>query len=133
VALNPVPLAVAELTVTGVVPVDVSVMDWVAGVFRSTFPNAILVAFTLSPAAEVFNSNAKVLETLPAVAVRVAVCAVVTAATVAEKPTLADPAPTRIEDGTETDELLLARVTLSPPVGAAALKVTVHASVPAAV
>ena len=42
------------------------------------------------------------------------------------------PAATVTEAGAVTAELLLASVTASPPAGAAALSVTVHASVPAA-
>lgn len=49
----------------------------------------------------------------------------------AEKPTLAEPAGTVIEAGTETAVLLLLRITLVPPLGAAALRVTEQASVPA--
>jgi hypothetical protein len=69
----------------------------------------------------------------PAVAVRVAVCAVLTAETVAEKPTLAAPAATVTEDGTVTAVELLDRVTTWPPVGAAAFNVTVQLSVAAPV
>jgi hypothetical protein len=43
------------------------------------------------------------------------------------------PAGTVTDAGTVTEVLLLARVTANPPVGAAALSVTVQASVPAAV
>ena len=42
--VKPVPVRVAELMVTGAVPVDVKVTDWVAGAFTSTSPNATLVA-----------------------------------------------------------------------------------------
>lgn len=70
------------------------------------------------------------MDTLPAVAVRVAVCAEVTAATVAVKLAEAAPAATVTEAGTVTAELLLARLTLIPPVAAAVVSVTVHASVP---
>ena len=55
-----------------------------------------------------------------------------TVATVAEKLAEVAPAATVTEEGTVTDEELLANVTANPPVGAAADSVTVQASVPAA-
>ena len=64
-------------------------------------------------------------------AVTVAVCDEVTAATVAEKPTLVDAAGTVTVAGTLTAALLLASWILTPPVGAAPVRVAVHASVPA--
>lgn len=44
--VNPVPDAVAELTVTAAEPVDDSVSDWVACVPTATLPKAMLVEFT---------------------------------------------------------------------------------------
>jgi hypothetical protein len=78
------------------------------------------------------NVTAYVFDTLLAVAVRVAVVALETAATVAVK--LAEVAPAAIvtDDGTVTDVELLARLTVTPPVGAAEVSVTVQASLPAA-
>lgn len=72
------------------------------------------------------------MDTLPAVAVRVAVCAEVTVATVAVKLAEVAPAATVTEAGTVTAELLLARVTLIPPVAAVAVRLTVQVSDPAA-
>jgi hypothetical protein len=69
----------------------------------------------------------------PALAVRVAVCAVVTAETVAEKLALVAPAATVTEVGTVTAVELLDRVTTWPPVGAAAFKSTLQPSVAAPV
>ena len=57
-----------------------------------------------------------VLVTPPAFAVRLALCALVTAATVAVKPALDDPAGTAKLPGMATFKLLLERVTLRPPV-----------------
>lgn len=58
---KPVPLTVAELTVTGEPPVEVKVSDCVVGVFSFTFPNAMLVALRLSVAAvATFSCSAKV-------------------------------------------------------------------------
>ena len=54
-----------------------------------------------------------------------------TAATVAVNPALRAPAATVTEAGTVTDELLLLNVTVSPPVGAAALSDTMHESLAA--
>ena len=68
----------------------------------------------------------------PADAVSVAVVFDVTAATAALNPAVVDPAATVTEAGRVTDELLLDSVTTVPPAGAAAVSVTVHASVPAA-
>jgi hypothetical protein len=68
--------------------------------------------------------------TLPALAVSVAVCDEVTAATVAVKLAVEAPEVTEMLDGTVTDELLLESDTLTPPLGAAPLNVTVQESVP---
>jgi hypothetical protein len=69
--------------------------------------------------------------TLPALAVNVAVWAVLTEATVAVKLALDAPAGTVTEAGTVTALSLLARLTVNPPVFAAAFSVTVQVSVPA--
>jgi hypothetical protein len=71
--------------------------------------------------------------TLPALAVKVTVCAVLTEETVAVKLALLAPAATVTEAGTVTAVLLLARLTVNPPLGAAAFSVTVQLSVPAPV
>ena len=68
-----------------------------------------------------------------ALAVNVAVCAVVTVVAVAVKLALVAPAATVTVDGTVTAELLLARLTANPPLGAVALNATVQVSVPAPV
>jgi len=73
------------------------------------------------------------LDAPPEVAVRVAVIAVLTAVTAAEKLALVAPAGTVTEVGTVTALLLLESVTACPPVGAAELSVTVQLSVPAPV
>jgi hypothetical protein len=67
----------------------------------------------------------------PAVAVKVTVCEVVKLATVAAKLAFLEPEGTATVAGTVTVPLLLARLTVIPPVGAAALNVTVQGSVPA--
>lgn len=71
---KPAPVSVAELMVTGAVPVDVSVIDCgVAGVLTCTLPKARLLALTVSVGTAAFSCRAKLSMTLPAVAVRVAV------------------------------------------------------------
>ena len=70
------------------------------------------------------------MDTLPALAVTVSVCVVVTEATVAVNPALVALAGTVTVAGTVTATLLLERPTVNPPSGAAAVRVTVQASVP---
>jgi hypothetical protein len=77
-----------------------------------------------------FSCSAKLLETLPALAVKVTACAVVTDDTVAVNPALVALAGTTTVAGTVTAALLLARATLKPPLPAAVVSVTVHASLP---
>jgi hypothetical protein len=128
--VKPVPVTVTAFTVTDAVPEEVKVTDWVDGVLISTTPKARVVAFTLSVGTPAPSDRAKVSATLPALAVRVAVCAVLTAETVAVKLAVVEPAATVTEAGTVTALLLLARLTLNPPVAAAAFRVTVQLSVP---
>jgi hypothetical protein len=67
---KPAPVTAAALTVTGAVPVEVKVTGWgVAAVFSTTLPNATLVVLMLSAGTAAFNCRAKVLDTLPALAV----------------------------------------------------------------
>jgi hypothetical protein len=131
--VNPVPVRAPELMVTGDVPVEVNVTGSVVGVFNVTLPNARLAGLIVNVAAAAFNCRAKVLETLPALAVRVTACAVVTDVTVAVNPALVAFAATVTEAGTVTAALLLARLTVKPPLPAAALSVTVQLSLPAPV
>jgi hypothetical protein len=127
---KPAPVSEAELMVTGAVPVEVRVTDCVAAVFTCTFPNATLVALIVNVGIAAFNCRPKVLETLPELAVRVTACALVTGETVAVNPALVAVAGTVIVAGTVTAALLLERLTLSPPLAADEVSVTVHASVP---
>ena len=69
---------------------------------------------------------------MPVLAVRVADCAVVTEDMFAANAALLAPSGTVIAAGTVTEVLLLAKFTVNPPL-AAALRVTVQASVPAPV
>jgi hypothetical protein len=68
-----------------------------------------------------------------ALAVRVTACEVLTVKIVAVKLALVAPAATVTDEGTETEELLLAKSMVKPPLPAAALSVTVQVSVPAPV
>jgi hypothetical protein len=74
--------------------------------------------------------SAKVFETLPALAVSVTVWAELNEDTVAAKDALVAPAGTVAALGTVTVLLLLDRLTLNPPVGAAALRVVVQVTLP---
>src|SRR5580692_8288232 len=131
--LKPAPVGVPALMVSGEVPEEVRVTDsGVAAVFTVTLPNAMLLVLRLRLGSAVtggilaFNSRSKVLDSLPAVAVRVAVCAVVTGALVAEKATLVALAGTVTVAGKTTAALLLERLTLSPPIPATPLRFTVQ-------
>jgi len=131
--VKPVPETVAELMVSADVPEEVSVTVSVAGVLTVTSPKERLLVLSVSCGAPPVSCRAKVLVTPPAVAPSVAVVVVLTAATVAVKLALVALAGIVTEAGTVTELLLLDRVTACPPVLAAALSVTVHASVPALV
>jgi hypothetical protein len=117
--------------VTGAVPDDVITSVCVAGVFRFTLPNDTVVELSVNPGVPEERLMAYVFVTPPACAVSVAVCAVVTDDTVAANAALLAPAGISTEAGTTTAVLLLLNPTVVPPVGAAPLSDTVHASVPA--
>jgi hypothetical protein len=127
----PAPLTVAELIVTPVVPVELSVRVCVEAEFTAMLPNAKAVELTPSVGFDAPSCSAKVCVTLPALAVRVTVVAVVTAFTVVVKLPLVAPPANATLTGTVTAELLLARLTANPPPAAAAFSVTVQLSVPA--
>jgi hypothetical protein len=131
--VNPVPVNVAELMVTGAVPVEVNVTGSVDAVFTVTLPNARLAGLMVSVGTAAFNCSPKVRETPPALAVSVAACAVVTDDTVAVNPALVALAGITTVAGTVTAALLLVTATLTPPLPAGPLSVTVQASVPAPV
>ena len=95
-----------------------------------TFPQVRVVALMPSVGTAEPNCKAKVCAALPAAAVKVTVVAVLTDEYVAVKFALVAPAATVTEAGTVTAALLLARLTASPPLAAAAFSVTVQLSVP---
>jgi len=130
---KPLPVTVAPLTVTGALPVDVTTTDCVASELTFTDPNATLLVLTLRMGATAPNSSANDCEIPATFAVTATSCAVLTEFTVAVKPALVSPAGTLTEAGTVTAALLLDRLTVSPPLAAAAFNVTVQLSVPAPV
>jgi len=128
--VKPVPVRAALLIVTGAVPLEVSVTDCgVAAEFTCTLPNARLVVLTASVGTAAFNCRAKAFDTLPAMAVSVAPCAVATGDTVAGKTALVAPAGTVTVAGTVMAAAVLARLITIPPVGAGPLSATVQESV----
>jgi hypothetical protein len=131
---KPVPLAVMPLIVIARLPVDDRVTDCETAVFSVTFPKLTLVELTASDAVPPLPSwSAKPAEEPLIEACRFAVCAEVTAATVAVKVALVVFVVTLTELGTVTEESLLDRLTETPPLGAGAFSVTVQESVPAPV
>lgn len=70
--VNPVPAIVTELTVTDEPPDEVKVTDCVAGEFKGTSPNDMLVAFMLRTGLLVLSCKVTLLEMPPAVAVNMA-------------------------------------------------------------
>lgn len=106
---NPVPVTDAEFNVSGAVPVEVIVKDCATGVFTITLPKPIDVALILMAAAPVAGAReiVNVFEMPLSFAVMTALCAVVTLATLAEKPLLAAFRLTVIWLGTVTAGLLL--------------------------
>lgn len=129
--LYPAPLTAAEFTVTGTLPVELRVTVWLAAAFTFTLPKARLAALNVRAGVAAVSCTVAVFDTLFALAVSVAVCEVLTWATFAVKAALVAPAATVTDAGTVTALSLLARVTVSPALGAAAFSVTVHASEPA--
>jgi hypothetical protein len=128
---KPAPVASAELTVTADVPVEVKVTVCVAGEFNTTLPKGMLFALMVNVGVDVaFNCRLKLFERPLADAVRVTACVELTDETVAVKLAPIAPAGTVTNAGTPTALLLLERPTLTPPVGAALLSVTVQTSEP---
>ena len=139
--VKPEPVMVSALTVTAAVPVEEKVTDCVAGELRATPPKAMLATSALSVGpdpdvdadVEAPSCRAKLFVTPFELAVNIAVCAVVTDVVEALKLAVLAPAATVTEAGTVTAEMLLARLIVAPPLGAAALSATVQVSVPAPV
>jgi hypothetical protein len=127
---NPVPEIESELIVTATVPLDVTVTDCDTEVPTETFPNEREVVFRLNDGVAAFNCRATLFDDELALAVSVAVCEVVTEATLAVKAAAVAPALTVTLPGTVTALLLLAKATLWPVDGAEVFNDTVQAVVP---
>jgi hypothetical protein len=122
--MKPAPLTDADLTITGAVPVEVKIKGCVDGVLSATFPNGRFIELTVNVALEAVNCRGKLLETPPALAVRVTICDDETDKTFAVNPVPIALAGINTAAGTTTAALLLARFTPTPPSPAAALRVT---------
>lgn len=123
----------APLTVTAALPVEVTTTDCVACELTFTDPNATLLVLTVKMGATAPSASANDVVIPATFPDTVTSCAVLTELTVAVNPALVCPAGILIEAGTVTAALLLVRSTVSPPLAAAAFKVTVQLSVPAPV
>ncbi len=124
----PVPVTESDLIVTATVPLDVTVTDFVTAVPTETLPKESEVALRFNAADAAFSCSETALELLPAVAVSVTDCVLLTGATFAVKAALVAPAGTVTELGIETAALLVPSATLNPPAGAGPDKLTVHES-----
>jgi hypothetical protein len=131
--VNPVPATLAALTVTAEVPVEERVTVWLAVAFTFTLPKDKLDELTPSEMEAASSCTPADVETPVALADTVTACATFTAETVAVKLPLVEPAANVNEAGTTNDELLLLRLTASPPVGTAMFVFTVQLSLPAPV
>jgi hypothetical protein len=127
-AEKPLPVMAIEFTVTAALPLEESVTVWVVELLTTTPPNEMLVALAVSAAVAALSCRARVLAVLAVVAVRVADWELLTEATLAVKAALVAAAGTVTAAGTDTALSLLARLTLTPPVGAEPDRLTVHAS-----
>lgn len=125
-----VPDSDVELIVTAVVPVEDKTSICVAGAPTATSPKFTFVELRLRMGPPGRSCRVNGCDIPPALAVSVADCEELTGETDAEKLALVAPAATVTAAGTVTSELLLARLTLKPPL-AAALSVTMQRSVPA--
>lgn len=125
---KPAPDTETELIVTAAVPLEVRVTVCVVELLTTTAPNEMELALMLSAGVAAFSWRTTDFDELPAVAVSVADCAVVTAATLAAKVAEVAVAGTVIELGMLTELLLLLRATVKPPEGAEPERVTVQES-----
>ena len=114
--VKPVPFSVGALIVKAKLPVDANVRDCVAAVFTSTLPNDTLAALVLRAAESIehdgFMKSEQGLHCLPPFLADF----------------LADFLAARSAPRRSFSCNALARLTLSPPLGAAAVSVTVQAS-----
>ena len=125
------PLTVPALTVTGLVPVELSVTELFLDAFTPTVPKLTLVALSASVDTGTTRLTVEVTVCPPAAAFTVAVWAELTAEAVPVKLAPVAPAGTVNDEGTANAAKVLDRFNAAPPVAAAALSVTVHVPVPA--
>ena len=136
--VNPLPLTVAPLTDTAADPVDVRVIDCVAGVFNPTLPKARVEALTLSVGpfellwAAALSCKGNVSTAPSALADNVTVSDELNEEIVAVKVALLASSGTVTVAGTVTRLLSLDRFTTNPPPGAPAFSANVQLFVPAA-
>ena len=130
---NPVPEIESELIVTAIVPLEVTVTDFVTAVPTETLPNDRELALRLNAGTAAFSCIAKLCDDPLALAEIAAVCEVLTEFTFAVNDAEDAPDATVTLAGTVTALLLLPNATLKPPDGAAELSDNVHAVVPAPV
>jgi hypothetical protein len=131
--VKPVPLNVAELMVTAVVPVEVNVTGNVVAVLSATFPNTRLDGLIVNPGCVILRSSmTKLFEAPFKLAVNVADWADVTADALAVNCALVAFAGTVTVAGTVTAALLLAKLRFKLYL-VAALSVAVQVSLPAPV
>ena len=109
--VNPVPEIESELIVTAAVPLEVTVMDLLTAVPTATLPKASEVALRVTAGLAAFSCKEALFEDEFELAVRVAVCAVVTDATFAVKDAVDAPPATVTLPGTVTALSLLERTT----------------------
>lgn len=127
---NPVPEIESELIVTAAVPLEVTDTDFVTAVPTATLPNDIDVELSLSAGAAAFSCSATLIDEEFALAVKVAVCDVLTEDTFAVNEAVDAREATVTLAGTFTAVLLLTNETLAPLEEAGELSDTVHVLVP---
>ena len=124
--VKPVPEIESELMLTATLPLEVNVTDFVTAVPTDTFPNASDAVLRLRAGTAAFKLIAKLLEEAFAVAVRAAVCVVLTEDTFAVNEAVEAPAATLTLVGTVTALVLLESAMLWPVESAAMLSETVQ-------
>jgi hypothetical protein len=130
---KPLPIIETAFTVSATLPDEVSVSDCVVDVLSWTLPKLRAAELMVRPDVDGFSWRVVPADTLLAVAVMVALCAVVTAEVVAVKAAVVAPLATVTDAGTVRALLLLLRLTVRPLLFAGEVSVTLQASVVAPV
>lgn len=126
-------LVTATLRFDGAAALSDTVHDVVPAPVNELAPHENALIDGVMGAADPLRLIEAVFDAVPSVAVSVTVCEAVTLDTLAAKLALVAFCGTDTDAGTLTAPLLLARLTVVPPLGEDALKVTVQVSVPAPV